>query len=83
MGRVLAKDLGKQGIRVNVVAPGPTGTDLFYKGKSEQLIQMFANANPFGKIGTPEDIADVVAFLSSEGSRWISGQVIRVNGAMA
>src|SRR5437762_1139280 len=83
MTRVLAKDLGKQGIRVNVVAPGPTGTELFFKGKSEQLIQMFANANPFGKLGEPDEIADVVGFLASQDSRWINGQIIRVNGGMA
>jgi 3-oxoacyl-[acyl-carrier protein] reductase len=83
MVKVLAKDLGKQGIRVNAVSPGPTGTELFLKGKSEQLIQMFANANPFGKLGDPEEVADVVGFLASEDSRWVNGQNIRINGGMA
>jgi 3-oxoacyl-[acyl-carrier protein] reductase len=83
MGRVLSKDLGKQGIRVNIVSPGPVGTELFFHGKSEQVIQMFKNANPFGKIGEPEEIADVVGFLCSEDSRWVTGQNIRVNGGMA
>jgi 3-oxoacyl-[acyl-carrier protein] reductase len=83
MGRVLAKDLAKQGIRVNIVSPGPTGTELFFHGKSEQLIHMFENANPFGKLGVPEEIADVVGFLCSEDSRWVNGQNIKVNGGMA
>lgn len=81
--RVLAKDLGKDGIRVNCVSPGPTGTDLFLKGKSEDMIKMFANANPFGKLGEPEEIADVVGFLASKDARWVNGQNIRVNGGMA
>jgi 3-oxoacyl-[acyl-carrier protein] reductase len=83
MVRVLAKELGKEGIRVNAVSPGPVGTDLFLKGKSDELIKTFANANPFGKLGDPDEIADVVAFLASEDSRWVSGQNIRVNGGMA
>ena len=83
MVRVLAKELGKDGIRVNAVSPGPVATDLFLKGKSDELVKTFANANPFGKIGDPDEIADVVAFLASEDSRWVSGQNIRVNGGMA
>ena len=83
MVRVLAKELGKDGIRVNAVSPGPVATDLFLKGKSDELIKTFAKANPFGKLGDPDEIADVVAFLASEDSRWVSGQNIRVNGGMA
>jgi 3-oxoacyl-[acyl-carrier protein] reductase len=83
MVRLLAKDLGRKGIRVNAIAPGPTGTDLFLKGKSEQLIKMIASGNPFGKLGEPDEIADVVVFLSSEESRWLSGQTVKVNGAMS
>src|ERR1700761_588773 len=83
MTRVLAKDLGRKGIRVNAIAPGPTGTELFLKGKSEQLIKGIASANPFQKLGEPDEIADVVTFLSGDASRWVSGQVVRVNGAFA
>ena len=77
------KDLGKQGINVNVVAPGPTATELFMKGKSEQLIKTNASQNPHNRIGEPEEIADVVGFLASRDARWINGQNIRVNGGMA
>src|SRR5271155_2009727 len=83
MVRVLAKELGKDGIRVNAVSPGPVATDLFLKGKSDELIKTFANANPFGKLGEPDEIADVVAFLTSDDSRWVNGQNVRVNGGMA
>ena len=81
MTRILAKDLGKKGITVNAVAPGPTGTDLFFEGKSEQLLNMVRSQSPFNRLGTPEEIAGVVAFLSGEDSKWVSGQIIRANGA--
>ncbi|KAK9362054.1 hypothetical protein V1504DRAFT_35403 [Lipomyces starkeyi] len=83
MTRVMSKDLARKGISVNAVAPGPTGTDLFFRGKSEQVLKMIAGFNPQNRIGTPEEIADVVAFLSEDGSKWITGQTVRVNGGMA
>ncbi len=83
MTKVLSKDLGRKGISVNAVAPGPTGTDLFYKGKSEQMLKTIAGFNPHNRIGMPEEIADAVVFLSGEGSRWITGQILGVNGGMA
>ncbi|KAK9483845.1 hypothetical protein V1527DRAFT_244320 [Lipomyces starkeyi] len=83
MTRVMSKDLARKGISVNAVAPGPTGTDLFLRGKSEQVLKMIAGFNPQNRIGTPEEIADVVAFLSGDGSKWITGQTVRVNGGMA
>lgn len=83
MTRVLSKDLARKGIMVNVIAPGPTGTDLFLKGKSEQLLKMIAGFNPQGRIGSPEDIAGVAAFLASPESSWVTGQILRVNGGMA
>jgi len=83
MTRVMSKDLARKGITVNCVAPGPTATDLFLNGKSEQLLTMFKGMNPQGRLGTPQDIAEVVGWLSSEGSEWVTGQVVRVNGGMA
>jgi 3-oxoacyl-[acyl-carrier protein] reductase len=81
MTRVMAKDLGRKQIYVNAVAPGPTGTELFFKGKNEQVLKMLAGASPMNRLGEPEDIAEAIAYLS--GSRWVSGQVVRVNGGMA
>ncbi|KAK4031625.1 hypothetical protein C8A01DRAFT_41930 [Parachaetomium inaequale] len=81
MVRALSKDLAPKGITVNAVAPGPTGTDLFYHGKSEQVLEMLRKQSPFGRFGEPEEIAGVAAFLAGEDSKWVSGQVLRVNGA--
>ncbi|KAI1374269.1 NAD(P)-binding protein [Hypoxylon crocopeplum] len=81
MTRVMSKDLGRKGILVNAVAPGPTGTELFFRGKSEELLKTIANFNPQGRIGTPEEIAEAIVFLSH--STWVSGQVLRANGGMA
>jgi 3-oxoacyl-[acyl-carrier protein] reductase len=78
---ILARELKGRDITVNTVAPGPTETDLFLRGKNEELVQKIAELNPFGRLGQPEEIADVVAFLAN-GTRWISGQTIFVNGGM-
>ncbi|KAL8844665.1 MAG: hypothetical protein Q9176_000765 [Flavoplaca citrina] len=81
MTRVMAKDVARKGINVNAIAPGPTGTELFYKGKSQQLVEMITGFSPFKKIGEPEEIADAIALLCGSDSRWISGQILPVNGA--
>ena len=83
MTRVLSKDLARKQISVNCVAPGPTGTELFYKGKSEQLIKGISNQSPFGRLGEPNEIAEVIVFLSGSASQWVAGQIVRVNGGMA
>lgn len=81
MTRVMSKDLGRKGILVNAVAPGPTGTELFFRGKSEEMLKGIANLNPQGRIGTPDEVAEAVVFLAH--SSWVSGQVLRANGGMA
>jgi 3-oxoacyl-[acyl-carrier protein] reductase len=83
MTRVLSKDVARKGISVNCVAPGPTATDLFMRNQSEQTLNFLKNANPNGRIGETEDIADSIAFLCSSDSRWVTGQTLRVNGGMA
>lgn len=83
LSRVFAKEVGPRGINVNCVLPGPTATDLFLTGKSEELISQIASTNAFKRLGTPADIAQMVAFLASDEAKWISGQSIGANGGMA
>lgn len=77
---IAAKELGPKGVTVNAIAPGPVGTDLFLEGKSAELVEQIKRLSPFGRLGTPEDIANAVSFLASPQSAWISGQIIRANG---
>ena len=78
---ILAKELGHRDITVNAVAPGPTATALFLDGKDDELVARMAAQNPRGRLGTPTDISEVVAFLAGPG-RWVNGQVVRVNGGI-
>jgi 3-oxoacyl-[acyl-carrier protein] reductase len=80
---VLANELRGRNITVNAVAPGPTGTDLFLNGKGENLIKELANLAPLERLGTPEDIAGVVSFLSGPDGGWVNAQVLRANGGFA
>lgn len=79
---ILAKELGPRGITVNAVAPGPVETEFFMAGKPDTLVEKIKNMNPFGRLGTPEDIAAAVAFLTGPDGRWISGQTLRANGGV-
>jgi len=79
---VLAKEVGARGITVNAVAPGPVETRLFLEGKSEAQLQAIAGMNPFKRLGRPDDIANVVSFLSGPDGGWVSGQVVRANGGV-
>jgi len=80
--RVFSKEIGR-GINVNSVSPGPTNTELFVKGKPQEVIDRLASMNPFGRIGEPNDIAEIVVFLASDAAKWINAQNIGVNGGMA
>jgi 3-oxoacyl-[acyl-carrier protein] reductase len=82
MTAILSKEMRGRNITVNAVAPGPTATDLFLDGKSPELVERMAKANPLERLATPEDIASVVAFLAGPDGGWINGQVLRANGGM-
>ena len=82
MTAILSKEMRGRNITVNALAPGPTSTDLFLDGKSPELIERLAKMNPLERLGTPEDIAAVVAFLVGPDGGWINGQVLRANGGM-
>ncbi len=81
--RVLSQELGARQITVNAVAPGPTDTVLFRRGKTEAQVAAMAQGAALGRLGLPEDIADVVVFLATPAARWISGQCLPVNGGFA
>ena len=83
MVRVVAKELGGRGITVNAVAPGPVETGLFLDGKSDADVQRMAGMAPQKRLGRPDDIAGVVAFLASPQAAWVNGQVVRANGGIA
>lgn len=80
---ILARELRGRDITVNAVAPGPTVTELFLDGKTPEQIDTLAKSPPLERLGTPEDIANVVAFLAGPDGRWVNGQVLRANGGMA
>ena len=82
MSHVLAKELGKRGITVNVVAPGPVATELFLGDKSEEQVAQVTRMIPLGRLGEPDDIARVVAFLVGPDGGWVNGQVLRANGGV-
>jgi 3-oxoacyl-[acyl-carrier protein] reductase len=81
--RVFAKEVGSRGITVNTISPGPTNTELFNEGKTEEDLKRLAGLAALGRIGEPEDISGVVLFLASEEAGWVSAQNIGANGGFA
>jgi len=82
MTHVLANEMRGRNITVNAVAPGPTATALFIEGKPQAVIDRLTQAPPLERLGQPEDIANVVAFLAGPDGGWINGQVLRANGGI-
>ena len=78
---ILAKEMRGRNIAVNAVAPGPVGTDLL-ADRPPEVLAMFAKAAPMERLGTPGDIAGVVAFLAGPDGGWVNGQTIRANGGI-
>lgn len=78
--RQLAKEFGPKKITINTIAPGPVNTELFNIGKTEQQIEATKQINAFGRLGEPNDIANVIEFLVSDNAQWVTGQTLRVNG---
>ena len=82
--RYQALELGKRRIRVNTVAPGAIETDFAggFVRDSKEINSMIAGATALGRVGLPEDVGSVVAFLCSDDARWINAQRIEVSGGV-
>ncbi len=85
--KTMAREMARKQINVNVVCPGPTDTALFrdFAGEGEQgekLKGALTKAIPFGRLGQPDDLAGIVAFLASDEAAFITGQVISVSGGL-
>jgi len=81
--RVLAKEEGPNGIRVNAIAPGPIATDMFAQALAvmgPERAEAFVKSIPLGRTGQPEEIASAVRFLVSDAASYLTGQVVYVNG---
>ena len=76
--RSLSLELGPRNVTVNVLSPGFTDTDML----PEQYREYGANLSPFNRVGTPEDVADVAAFLAADQARWITGQNVQAGGGV-
>ncbi|MEO3416732.1 SDR family oxidoreductase [Roseovarius sp. CAU 1744] len=79
---IMAKELRGRSITVNAVAPGPTATQLFLDGKPQEVLDRMSRMAPLERLGTPEDIANVVAFLVGSEGAWVNGQTLRANGGV-
>jgi 3-oxoacyl-[acyl-carrier protein] reductase len=80
MTHVIAKEFGRRGITVNAVSPGATETETYRIGKSKEFLATLEAMSAFGRLGRPEEIAAVVAFLASDRGHWITAQNVRANG---
>jgi len=77
---LLAGELGERGITINAVLPGATATDLNARARDPEQSKLIAKTIALGRVGQPDDIADIVAFLASNEGRWITGQSIDATG---
>jgi 3-oxoacyl-[acyl-carrier protein] reductase len=80
IAKSFADELGPRGITVNIVAPGITETESLVL--PQEVIADIVERTPLRRVGKPEDIADVVAFLASPAARWLTGQTITANGGL-
>jgi NAD(P)-dependent dehydrogenase (short-subunit alcohol dehydrogenase family) len=77
---MLSKEIGRRGITVNNIAPGPLDNTFFHAAETPQSAQFAANLAIQGRLGKEADVTPVVEFLASPGSAWVTGQTLFVNG---
>ena len=75
----LAKELVGSGIRVNLISPGTIDTP-FHSATAREIVESWKNQIPAGRLGNPEEVANVLAFLSSEQASYLVGETIQING---
>ncbi len=80
---VAAKEFGPRGVTVNTVSPGPIDTDMLRATNSATALDIAAASTPLRRLGRPDDVADVVAFLAGPDARWLTGQNLRASGGLA
>jgi NAD(P)-dependent dehydrogenase (short-subunit alcohol dehydrogenase family) len=78
--RALAIDHARQGIRVNVICPGPTDTPMLRKAMTAEQLEAFADSYPMGRLGRPEEIAAAALFLASDDASFVTGATLYVDG---
>lgn len=83
MTKGLAKEFAPFGIRINAVSPGTIDTNYHRNFSNDQMLSAIKAATPMGRLGTAEEVADVILFLCSDEARFIQGQVIEVNGGFS
>ncbi len=80
LSRAMAIDHAKQGVRVNVICPGPTDTPMLRKAMTPEQLVAFAATFPMGRLGLPEEIAGAALFLASDDASFVTGSVLYVDG---
>ncbi len=80
LSRAMAIDHAKQGIRVNVICPGPTDTPMLRNAMTPEQLEAFAKTFPMGRLGLPEEIAAAALFLASDDASFVTGSVLYVDG---
>ncbi|MEL6980966.1 MAG: 3-oxoacyl-ACP reductase FabG [Actinomycetota bacterium] len=81
LGRSMAREFASRNITVNIVAPGPIETDML-AAVSEDVIQKMADTVPLGRLGSPDEVAAAIEFLTSEAAGYITGHTLAVDGGL-
>jgi 2-hydroxycyclohexanecarboxyl-CoA dehydrogenase len=85
--KTIAREFARQGVTANAICPGPTDTDLLHEmageaSDAQRLVESLTRAVPMRRLGAPEDAAQAIAFLASEGAGYITGQTLSVSGGL-